>query len=148
DDAVKILDFGLAKALDPHRGDGSTSDALNSPTMTASTGMGVILGTAAYMSPEQARGRPVDHRADIWAFGVVLFEMLSGRRPFQGATVSDTLASVLKDEIDWRALPADLPESVSRLLRRCLARDPKQRLSAIADARLDLDDAGARPRAS
>ncbi len=102
----------------------------------------MIMGTAAYMSPEQAKGRPVDRRADIWAFGVVLFEMLSGRRLFAGETLSDTLASVLKDPVDWERLPPDVPASVRRLLRRCLERDPRKRLSAMGDARLDLDDIG------
>jgi serine/threonine protein kinase len=109
DGTVKVLDFGLAKALAPAGESGV--DAANSPTITtpAMTELGMILGTAAYMSPEQARGRPVDKRADIWAFGVVLFEMLTRRRLFDGETVSDTLAAVLRQEIDWRALPADTP---------------------------------------
>ena len=102
--------------------------------------MGLIIGTAAYMAPEQARGRAVDRRADIWAFGVVLFEMLTGRRPFGGDEVSDTLASVLKDDVPWDALPAALPAHVRRLLRRCLEKDPRKRLSSIGDARLELDE--------
>ena len=104
------------------------------------TAMGTIIGTAAYMAPEQARGKTVDRSADIWAFGVVLYEMLSGTRPFKGADVSTTLASVIKDDVDWRTLPSDLPASVRRLLRRCLEKDPRKRLSAIGDARLELDD--------
>ena len=101
----------------------------------------MILGTAAYMSPEQARGKPVDKRADIWAFGVVLFEMLTGRRLFDGETVSDMLAAVLKREPDWNALPAATPPSVRRLLRRCLERNPKKRLHDIGEARIALEDA-------
>ena len=140
DGTVKVLDFGLAKALDP--GGNSSADAMNSPTLTArGTQLGVIVGTAAYMAPEQARGKPVDRRADIWAFGVVLYEMLSGKRAFEGDDVSITLAAVLKDDPDWKALPADLPPSVMRVLRRCLEKDNKRRLSAIGDARLDLEDA-------
>ena len=139
DGTVKVLDFGLAKALDPVAA--SSPDAMNSPTVTArGTQLGVIIGTAAYMAPEQARGRVVDRRADIWGFGVVLYEMLSGKRAFAGDDVSITLASVLKDDVDWKALPANVPGSVLRLLRRCLEKEPRRRLSAIADARLDLDD--------
>jgi Tol biopolymer transport system component len=140
DGTVKLLDFGLAKTP-AAEGSGVSASAMNSPTLTAqATAAGMILGTAAYMSPEQARGRPVDRRADIWAFGCVLFEMLSGRRPFIGSDVSETLAAVIKDEPAWSALPADLPEPVRRLLRRCLEKDPKRRLSAIGDARLELDE--------
>jgi len=138
DGTVKVLDFGLAKALDPMVSSGS--DAMNSPTLTArGTQLGVIVGTAAYMAPEQARGKAVDRRADIWAFGGVLYEMLSGKRAFEGDDVSITLAAVLKDDVDWTALPADLPASVVWVLRRCLEKDPKRRLSAIGDARLELD---------
>ena len=101
----------------------------NSPTLTrAATQAGVLLGTAAYMSPEQARGQPADRRADIWAFGVVLFEMLTGRRLFSGETVSDTLAAVLRADIDWSALPKSTPTSIRRVLHRCLERDRKKRL--------------------
>ena len=103
------------------------------------TEMGMILGTAAYMAPEQARGRSVDKRADIWAFGVVLFEMLTGRQLFTGETVSDTLAAVLRQEIDWTTLPNDTPARVRQLLRRCLDRDPKQRLRDIGEATIALD---------
>ena len=109
------------------------------------TQSGVILGTAAYMSPEQARGKPVDSRADIWAFGCVLFEMLTGRRPFGGDEVADVLANVLAREPDWRALPAGTPASLRRLLVRCLTKDPRERLHHIADARLELQDALAEP---
>jgi eukaryotic-like serine/threonine-protein kinase len=135
---VRILDFGLAKAMELEEGD---SDLSNSPTMVrAATHAGVILGTAAYMSPEQARGKRVDKRADIWAFGVVLWEMLTGRRLFSGDTVSDTLAAVLKEEADLDALPAGTPASVRRVIRRCLEKHPKDRLHDIADARIELMD--------
>jgi eukaryotic-like serine/threonine-protein kinase len=147
DGKVKVLDFGLAKAMDPP-GASSAADLarsptiMNSPTMTAAHGtqLGVILGTAAYMSPEQARGGAVDKRADIWAFGVVLFEMLSGRSLFASDTVSDTLAGVLKTEVDFSTLPETTPPALRQLLRRCLERSPKSRLHDIADARLVLDD--------
>src|SRR5688500_5256819 len=145
DGTVKVLDFGLAKALAPE-GSSASADAMHSPTLTArATQMGMILGTAAYMAPEQAKGRAVDRRADIWAFGVVLFEMLTGGRAFKGEDISDVLATVLKTEPDWQALPAGTPPSVRRLLRRCLEKDPRKRLSAIGDARLELDDVGADP---
>jgi eukaryotic-like serine/threonine-protein kinase len=142
DGAVKVLDFGLAKAMDSS---GSANpNVSHSPTLThQGTMAGMILGTAAYMAPEQARGRAVDRRADIWAFGVVLYEMLAGRRAFEGEDVSITLAGVLKEDVNWAALPEDLPASWRRLLRRCLEKDPKRRLSAIADARLDLDESEA-----
>jgi serine/threonine protein kinase len=133
---VKVLDFGLAAVAE-----GSVSDAgdqTHSPTVTISpTRAGVILGTAAYMSPEQARGKTVDKRADIWAFGVVLYEMLTGKALFKGETVSDTLAAVLKDEPDWKRVPA----KAQRLLRRCLEKDPKRRLRDIGDALPLLEDA-------
>jgi Tol biopolymer transport system component len=149
DGRVKVLDFGLAKAMDPPAGSTAAADLarsptlMNSPTMTAAQGtqLGVILGTAAYMSPEQARGQAVDKRADIWAFGVVLYEMLSGRSLFAADTVSDTLAGVLKNEIDLAKLPAVTPAPVRRLLRRCLHRNPKDRLHDIADARIELLEA-------
>jgi serine/threonine protein kinase len=136
---VKILDFGLARAYsgDPE----ADSGVFSSPTVTAAmTREGVILGTAAYMAPEQARGEAVDHRADLWAFGVVLFEMLTGKQFFAGDTVSDTLAAVLRAELDWNLLPDDTPANVRRVLRRCLARNPKERLRSAADARLELLD--------
>ena len=142
DGTVKVLDFGLAKALDPN----PTGDPSQSPTLTAAaTQMGVIMGTAAYMSPEQARGSVADHRADIWSFGVVFFEMLSGKRLFEGATVSDTLAAVLRADLDWNELPADTPGAVRRLLRRCLERDRKERLQHIGDARVEIKEALAPP---
>ena len=137
DGSVKVLDFGLAKALDPVTPSASVSQ---SPTLSVhATQAGMILGTAAYMSPEQARGKSVDARADIWAFGVVLFELLAGRRPFDGDEVSDTLASVLKTEPQWHFLPA-IPASIDRLLRRCLEKDRRQRLQHIGDARLELNE--------
>jgi serine/threonine-protein kinase len=140
DGAVKVLDFGLAKTWENQSGDSSLS---LSPTVTHATAAGVILGTAAYMSPEQARGHAVDRKADIWAFGVVLWEMLTGRKLFEGDTVSDVLASVLKEAPDLEALPQETPPAVRRLLARCLERDPKNRLQWIGDARLDLAEAQA-----
>jgi serine/threonine-protein kinase len=136
---VKLLDFGLAKAFENETAVSSPSISI-SPTLTArATAAGVILGTAAFMSPEQARGRPVDKRADVWAFGVVLFEMLTGQRLFQGETVSDTLAAVLRDPVDFGKLPPSTPPSVRVLLERCLERDPKQRLQAIGESRIALE---------
>jgi len=144
DGTVKVLDFGLAKAIDPTAG--SSATAMNSPTLSIhATQAGMILGTAAYMSPEQARGTTVDKRADVWAFGVVLWEMLTGRRLFEGATVSDTLAAVLTRDPDWTALPAGAPPAMRRLLRRCLEKDRKRRLADAADARLEIDEALAAP---
>jgi Tol biopolymer transport system component len=138
---VKVLDFGLAKAFSGDRGDASKPELSHSPTLTrAGTEAGMILGTAAYMSPEQARGKPVDKRADIWAFGVVLYEMLTGQRLFAGETVSDVLAGVLKTEIEIGKLPEPTPRAVRMLLLRCLDRNPKNRLHDIADARIVLDE--------
>ena len=137
---VKILDFGLAKALDDPRSE-RDANLTQSPTMTAmATKAGVIMGTAAYMSPEQARGETVDKRADIWAFGCVLLEMLTGRGTFNENTVSDTLASVLRSQPDWETLPGDTPAVVRRLLRRCLEKDVKRRLRDMGDGRILLDD--------
>jgi hypothetical protein len=140
DGTVKVLDFGLAK---PAAAGAAGSSAATGATMTspAVTMHGVILGTAAYMSPEQARGKDVDKRADIWAFGCVLYEMLSGRRAFAGDDVTDTLTAVMRDTPDWNALPAATPPGVRRLLGRCLDRDPKRRLRDIGDALADLDGA-------
>jgi serine/threonine protein kinase/Tol biopolymer transport system component len=157
DGTAKVLDFGLAKVFAPESGgartDGSadpaSGHAMDSPTLTAAFGhtsarpgtqLGMIVGTAAYMAPEQAKGKAVDKRADIWAFGVVLYEMLTGRRAFDGEDVSEMLAAVLKSEPDFTAVPADTPASVRRLLRRCLEKDPRKRLSAIADARFELEE--------
>jgi len=139
DGSVKVLDFGLAKIADVAEAAGG-SDTAATVTSPALTKLGLILGTAAYMAPEQARGRVVDRRADIWAFGVVLFEMLSGTRAFKGEDVSDVLATVLKSEPDWSALPAGTPPAITRLLQRCLEKDPRKRLSAIGDARFELED--------
>jgi serine/threonine-protein kinase len=144
DGTVKVLDFGLAKALEPEgvAGAGATS----SPTISMhATAAGIIMGTAAYMSPEQARGRPVDRRADVWAFGAVLYEMLTGRRPFDADDTSDTLALVLTKDPDWSVLPASTPTALRRLIRRCLERDVKRRLPDIAVARLEIDEALATP---
>ena len=144
---VKVLDFGLAKAFGAEASSGP--DVSHSPTMTSGgTQQGVILGTAAYMSPEQARGKPVDRRTDIWSFGCVLYEALAGRKAFEGETVSDLLAAVLTREPDWNALPAGVPQRVRDLLRRCLRRDPERRLHDIADARLEIEDAAAEPAVS
>ena len=137
DGMVKVLDFGLAKALSPE----PEGDPSESPTLTAAaTQKGVIMGTAAYMSPEQARGKTVDKRADIWAFGVVLYEMLTGQRPFKGRDVSETLAAAMMKEPDWPALPANLPAPLGRLLRRCLDKEPRDRLRDVGDARAELRD--------
>jgi Tol biopolymer transport system component len=142
DGTVKVLDFGLAKAFDPTAG--SSATAMNSPTLSIhATEAGVILGTAAYMSPEQAAGKTVDKRSDLWAFGVVLMEMLTGRQVFKGETVSHRIASVLKDSPDWSELPSSTPPPIHRLLRRCLEKDRKRRLPDAAVARLEIDDASA-----
>jgi serine/threonine-protein kinase len=138
---VKVLDFGLAKAFDSDTASAAAA-ATNSPTLTIeATRAGQILGTAAYMSPEQARGKAVDKRADIWAFGLVLYEMLVGKPMFEGETVSDILADVLRAEIDLARLPAETPAGVRRLLVRCLRRNPNERLRDIGDARIELDAA-------
>jgi serine/threonine-protein kinase len=137
DGQVKVLDFGLAKAFQE---DTAPADFSSSPTLTAAaTQQGVILGTAAYMSPEQAKGKPVDKRADIWAFGVVLFEMLSGKQLYRGETASETLASVMKDEPDWQALSPATPAAIRHLLEGCLRKDPKQRLRDMGEARITLE---------
>ncbi len=146
DGRVKILDFGLAKAFEADPASGSSPQVTQSPTLTArATAAGVILGTAAYMSPEQARGRSADRRADIWAFGCVLFEMITGKRVFEGETASDVLAAVLRQEIDFAALPIETPPGLVRLLRRCLQRDPSKRLHDAGDAKLEIDDASESP---
>ena len=139
DGTVKVLDFGLAKAMEPAAG--SSSSVSMSPTLSLhATQAGVILGTAAYMAPEHAKGRSVDKRADIWAFGVVLYEGLSGRRAFEGEDVSDLLVAVLSKDVDLGALPAGMPPAIVSLIRRCLVRDPKKRLRDIGEARLILED--------
>jgi serine/threonine protein kinase len=140
--SVKLLDFGLAKAVEDPAASGD--DSSNSPTLTlGATRVGVILGTAAYMSPEQASGKVADRRADIWSFGAVLFEMLSGTQAFQGENASDTLATVMKLDPDWSALPKDTPAPIAKLLRRCLTKDRRQRLQAIGDARVTLENPAA-----
>ncbi len=141
DGAVKVLDFGLAKPTGSADA-GRSTDPTYSPTLTSpnATAAGVILGTAAYMSPEQARGRAVDKRCDIWSFGVVMFECLAGGRLFEGETTTDTLAAVLRAEIDWGRLPRGLAAPLRNLVRRCLERDPRNRLHDIADARIVLDE--------
>ncbi len=145
DGTVKVLDFGLAKAMESPA---SSAHAMNSPTISLhATQAGMILGTAAYMAPEQARGSVVDKRADLWAFGVVCYEMLTGTRLFEGVTISDTLAAVLKTEPDWTKLPADTPTPIRRLLRRCLEKDRRKRLADAADARLEIEDALTAPAA-
>ena len=140
DGTVKVLDFGLAKAASPALAL-SGGAPLPSPTMTspAMTAMGVVLGTAAYMAPEQARGKPVDRRADIWAFGVILMEMLTGRRLFDGETVSDVMVAVMTAPVDLASLPADVPSRVRELIARCLERDPRRRLRDIGEARVALE---------
>ena len=138
DGVVKVLDFGLAKAAE--RTD-ANADPANSPTMAVTgTLAGLVIGTAAYMAPEQARGQTVDRRADVWAFGAVLFEMLSGRQAFSGETISDVLASVLKNDLDWTQLPQDLPAPIRRLLRRCLDPDRRSRLRDIGEARIAISE--------
>ena len=154
DGQVKVLDFGLAKAIAVSEGlpIGEASALENSPTITSPLAMsqaGIVLGTAAYMSPEQAKGKTVDRRADIWAFGCVLYELVTGRRPFAGETLTEVLASVMRDDPDWSAVPLDVPPSAQWVLRRCLVKDPRKRLQAIGDARIALEEgdsaAGASP---
>jgi Tol biopolymer transport system component len=143
---VKVLDFGLAKAFE---GDASTEDIGNSPTLSmAATMQGVILGTAAYMSPEQARGKSVDKRTDIWAFGCVLYELLTGKAAFHGEDVTDILAAVVRAEPDWTALPANIFPSIRVLLQRCLRKDRRQRIPDAATIRIEIDDAIAAPKDS
>ena len=138
DDTVKILDFGLAKAMESEL---SPEEIANSPTIShLATQAGVLLGTAAYMSPEQAKAKPVDRRADIWAFGCVLYEMLTGKMAFHGDSVTDTLAAVIKEEPDWSLLPATTPMRVRVLLQRCLQKDVRQRLQSMGDARISLEE--------
>jgi len=133
---AKVLDFGIAKALNPQPSADDTSASTRQTPAFAGTAAGIVMGTPAYMSPEQARGKAVDRRCDIWAFGVVVYEMLTGRRPFEGETVSDTIAAILRSDIDWAQLPAETPDELRRLLRRCLERDPENRLQDAGDVRL------------
>ncbi len=135
DGTVKVLDFGLAKALDTT----PEGDPSQSPTLTAAaTQQGVIMGTAAYMSPEQARGKSVDRRADIWAFGVVVYEMLTGKRAFPGEAMADSVARIIERNPDYDTLPSDLPPSIRQLVRRCLEIDQTERLSDIGEARIEI----------
>ena len=135
---VKVLDFGLAKALVPE--EELAADTSQSPTLTKGTALGVIMGTASYMSPEQARGKRVDRRADVWAFGCCLYEALTGKKVFEGETVTDTLAAVVKNEPDWERLSGDTPLWLRRLLERSLRKDARRRLRDIGDARLELEE--------
>src|SRR5215813_10595038 len=134
---VKVLDFGLAKVLE---GDSTPTDLSHSPTLIKGTQAGIILGTAAYMSPEQAKGKVVDKRSDIWSFGCVLFELLTGKQSFSGETLTDVLAAVVRAEPDWDALPEGTPGAIRRLLRRCLTKELKQRLRDIGEARIVLGE--------
>ena len=146
DGNVKILDFGLAKALEDEK---STTDISHSPTLTvAATQAGIVLGTAAYMSPEQAKGKNADRRADIWSFGVLLFEMLSGKKLYDADTAQETLAHVITKEPTWEDLPASTPTPIRHLLERCLTKDPKARLQAIGEARIIIERYLANPSAS
>ena len=152
DGTVKVLDFGLAKAMGPSEGDGfsrrqaeAEASALQTITTPAMTQAGMILGTAAYMAPEQAKGQPLDRRADVWAFGAVLFEMLTGQRAFSGEDTTDTIVAVISKEPQWSALPPGTPATIRKLLRRCLEKDRKRRLDSAADARLEVDDAMTAP---
>src|SRR6187549_3676051 len=143
DGRVKLLDFGLARAFAPER---ASTDMSRSPTLTADLEpAGNVFGTISYMSPEQARGREIDKRTDIWAFGCVLYEMLTGRKAFTGESLTDTLAHVIEREPDWRVVPDTTPEVIRRLLERCLRKDVRRRLRDIADARIEIDDAIAAP---
>jgi hypothetical protein len=143
DGLVKVLDFGLAKIYEPPGAAGSTEQDpayTQSPTILGRTQANVILGTAAYMSPEQARGQPVDRASDIWAFGCVLYEMLTGRQAFTGETITDILGGIVRVDPDWTALPEATPPAIRSLLRRCLQKDRKRRLKDIADASLEIED--------
>ena len=141
DGTVKVLDFGLAKAFQPDASDVSASMSPTISLTAAATQMGMVIGTAAYMSPEQAKGRQVNKRADVWAFGVVLYEMLTGTRPFAGDDVSETLARVIDREPDWTALPNSVPPGLSNFLRHCLQKNPKQRIRDIGDVSLAMEGA-------
>ncbi len=148
DGIVKVLDFGLARAIEDDPawpGRGGPDGLTHSPTMMAPTIQGVLLGTVPYMSPEQARGKSVDKRTDIWAFGCVLYELITGRKAFPGETASDTIAAIIERQPDWSAIPASTPPAIVRLLHRCLEKDPRRRLRDIGDARIDLDDSAVAP---
>ena len=136
DNNVKILDFGLAKAFLPE--DDVSAETSQSPTLTRGTALGAIMGTASYMSPEQARGKPVDKRTDVWAFGCCLYETLNAKRPFDGENITDILAAVVRAEPELEKLPSDTPAAVQRMIRRCLTKDRRQRLRDIGDARIEL----------
>ena len=139
DGEIKVLDFGLAKAVQPDSG--ASQQISTSPTLTArATELGIILGTGAYMAPEQARGKAVDKRADIWGFGCVLFELLTGKRAFEGEEITDVLARVIERDPDWSQLPAGTPPALRTLLQRCLTKDPKARMRDIGDARHAIDE--------
>ena len=139
---VKVLDFGLAKAFETvNSGKASSVDPSKSPTLTVGTSRsGVILGTAAYMSPEQARGKPLDKRTDIWSFGCILYELLTGKQAFEGETISDTIAAILEKEPDWAKLSESTPIKIRDLLRRCFQKGTNQRLHDIADARIEIEE--------
>ena len=142
DGSVKVLDFGLAKGLEPVSA--ASVNATASPTITSPammTGVGMLLGTAAFMSPEQARGKAVDKRSDIWAFGCVLYEILTGRRAFEGDDLGETLANVIKADVPWEHPPTDTPPAIRRLLRRCLSKDPMRRLDSATVAGMEIHDA-------
>src|SRR5262249_35237195 len=137
DGRVKLLDFGLARLFESETAE---ADAGNSPTLMSRTNGGMILGTASYMSPEQARGQKTGKQSDIWAFGCVLYELLTGRRAFAGETITDTLSAIIKMEPDWAAVPETVPPNIHQLLRRCLQKDCRRRLHNIADARIEIED--------
>jgi serine/threonine protein kinase len=137
---VKLLDFGLAKAYSANAGGSMSPDLSMSPTVVDGTRVGMILGTAGYMSPEQARGKPVDRRTDVWAFGCVLYEMLTGKRVFLGETVTDVLGAIVHRDPDWRALPADTPPAIRTLVERCLRKDIGKRIQSIGDVRIALEE--------
>ena len=137
DGKVKVLDFGLAKA---NSGPATATTLSNSPTLLSGSMGGAIIGTAAYMSPEQARGKDVDRRADVWAFGCVLYEMLTGKRAFEGEEVTDTLAYIITKEPDWSSIPAPTPSSIQRVLRSCLQKDLRRRLQHLGDARIAMEE--------
>ena len=146
DGTVKVLDFGLAKAIEPAAAtSASASLSATAPDMTQA---GAMLGTAAYMSPEQARGKATDKRSDIWAFGCVLFEMLAGRRAFDGETITDTIVAVLEKEPDWKALPRGTPPAIQAIVARCLQKDPARRLRDIADGRFEIEESATQPAPS